>query len=346
MYQTYYSLKQDPFRLSPDPAFLYMTVQHREAFSGLVYSICTRPGLTVLEGEAGTGKTTLLYTLMGLLETRGFVSAMCTNPMLTREEFYDFLLARFNVECSSTLKSRQLIALQDALARKREEGHAAILIVDEAQRLSPELLEEIRLLLNMETPQEKLLELILAGQPELGEMLRRPELRQLKQRVSTFCKLQPLNLQQVRDYINYRIAQAGLPNQTLFPDAAIRYIHAYTQGIPRLVNNVCESALQTGFSMQSPTITVEIVEEVARDLDLRLSSYVLDRGKVNGVPNAGAVPATNGKPAAPAPVRTANRALVPAAVGTAVEQPLRIPMESYGSRRSLSLFERLRSRWW
>src|SRR5439155_18290446 len=150
------------------------------------YSVCPRPGLTVLMGEAGTGKTTLLYMLLDLLEKRQFVRAMFTNPTLTREEFYDLLLVKLGVDCSSSLKSRQLMALQESLTRQSADGRPSILIVDEAQRLSLELLEEIRLLLNLETPSAKLLQIIVAGQPELAEILRRPELRQLKQRISCY----------------------------------------------------------------------------------------------------------------------------------------------------------------
>src|ERR1051325_10403015 len=147
-----------------------MTAQHREALSGLIYSVCTKPGLTVLLGEAGTGKTTLLYSLLGLLEKRRFCTAMCANPTLTRQEFYDFLMMKFRVDIQSTLKSRQLAAFEELLRRNRAEGRPSVLIVDEAQRLSGELLEEVRLLLNLETPREKLLEIIVSGPPELGDI--------------------------------------------------------------------------------------------------------------------------------------------------------------------------------
>lgn len=177
MYKKFYNLRQYPFSLTPDPQFLCMTVQHREALSGLIYGVCTRPGLTVLVGEAGTGKTTLLYTLMALLAKQKYPIVLCNNPTFTRNEFYDFLLAKLGIQCESTLKSRQLIALQDTLLRTRAAGRPAVLIVDEAQRLSAELLEEVRLLLNLETPREKLLQIIMSGQPELSGDLPESESR-------------------------------------------------------------------------------------------------------------------------------------------------------------------------
>jgi general secretion pathway protein A len=268
LYQAFYHLKTDPFRMNPDPAFMCMTMQHREALSGLIYAACTRPGLTLLLGEAGTGKTTVLYSLLALLEKRRFITALCTNPTLSRTEFYDLLLMKFGVECGSTLKSRQLAALESMLQRNRADGRPAILIVDEAQRLPSELLEEIRLLLNLETPREKLLDIVVAGQPEFGDVLRRPDMRQLKQRVSSVCKLGPLTPEELKEYIDHRLTLAGLSDQRLFPEAVIRCIHEYTQGIPRLVNSLCDSALLLGFATESPEITPAIVEEAAGDLDL------------------------------------------------------------------------------
>ena len=268
MYEQFYGLKENPFRLNPDPAYLCMTLQHREALSGLVYSVCTRPGLTVLTGEAGTGKTTLLYTLLELLHKRRYISAMCTNPTLTRAEFYDLVVAEFGIEISSSLKSRQLLALQQKLQRNRAEGRPSILIVDEAQRLPAELLEEVRLLLNMETPREKLLDIILAGQPELMDVLHRPEMRQLKQRISCICKLGPLSIHELREYLQHRLAQAGLAEQSLFSEPALDAVYKFSQGIPRLVNSLCDSALRLGFALQSQRITQDIVEEAAQDLDL------------------------------------------------------------------------------
>lgn len=277
MYKAFYRLKDNPFRLTPDPAFIYLSVQHREALSGLVHSVCTRAGLTVLVGEVGTGKTTLLCTLVGLLEKRGFLPALLTNSTLTREEFYDTLLLKLQVECSSALKSRQLMALERKLLQRQAEGRRTVLIVDEAQRLALDVLEEIRLLLNIETPHQKLLNIIVAGQPELGDTLALPEMRQLKQRISCVCRLQPLSLDEVREYIYHRLTQAALPEQDLFPDGTIKLIYEYSQGIPRLVNSICEAALQTGFALVSPRITPPIIHEVATDLDLASGYGLNDR---------------------------------------------------------------------
>ena len=268
MYNDFYNLKDSPFRLTPDPAFLYMTHRHREALSGLVYSVCNHASLTVVVGEAGTGKTTLLHVLREWLAKRQFVMALCTSPTLTREEFFDLLLAQLGIHCSSNLKSRQLMALEESLPRYRAEGRRSVLIVDEAHRLSPELLEEIRLLLNLETAREKYLDIIMAGQPELAETLGRPELRQLKQRVSCYCRLSPLTPEELREYVNHRLAHAGLPNQALFPEHTMQIIHEYTHGIPRLVSSLCDGALQIGFALQVRQITPSIIAEVAKDLDL------------------------------------------------------------------------------
>jgi general secretion pathway protein A len=267
LYQAFYHLKDQTFRLTPDPAYIYMTAQHREALAGLVYSVCTRPGLTVLTGEVGTGKTTLLYTLAELLSKRRFITVMCTNPVLTRGELFDFLMLKFGVNCPAS-KSRQLAGLEETLLRNRADGRPSVLIVDEGHCLSPELLEELRLLLNLETPREKLLQIIIAGQPELAGMLQRPELRQLKQRVSCLCHLNPLDPAEVKEYIDHRLAQAGQPRQTLFSEAVIQKIYEYTGGIPRLVNTLCDSSLRNGFAVRAPFITMAIVDEAARELEL------------------------------------------------------------------------------
>ena len=337
MYLGYYKLKSNPFRLNPDPAFVCMTMQHREALAGLVYSACTRPGLTVLLGEAGTGKTTLLYSLLDLLQRRRFVTALCTNPTLSRAEFYDFLMMQFGIDCGSSLKSRQLAAMEATLHRNRTDGRPSVLIVDEAQRLPFDLLEEIRLLLNMETPQYKLLDVVMSGQPELNETLHRPEMRQLKQRVSCVCKLRPLSVEEVKEYISHRLTLAGLGEQGLFSDVVMRRVFEYTEGIPRLVNILCDSALQTGFATQSEQITTGIVDEAARDLEM--GSKPFDDNVTQGVGTS--VAGLMSKPIHTDSVLRRNGG-APAANGNGTEH---VSADEYSVRqRSISFFANLMDR--
>lgn len=278
MYKEFYKLQEEPFGLTPNPHFLYLTAQHREALSGLVYSVCTRRGLTVLVGEVGTGKTTVIYALQELLGKQGFSIAYCVNPTLDRNEFHDFLLARLNVRCSSLFKSRQLMALERFLLRRHAAGKPSILIIDEAQRLSTEILEEIRLLLNLETASEKLLQIIISGQPELAEIFQRTELRQLKQRISYWCRLHPLTPEELKEYVHHRLSCAGLPDPDLFPEETLDAVYGYTGGIPRSVNTLCDNALRIGFALQSPHITVSIIQEAAMDLLPSLQMPEMFRG--------------------------------------------------------------------
>jgi general secretion pathway protein A len=332
LYQGFYKLKENPFRLSPDPAYLCMTAQHREALAGLVYSLCSDVGLAVLIGEAGTGKTTLLYSLLNLLERRHFVTAMINNPTMSRAEFYDFMLAKLDVECPSSLKSRQLIALEGALRRNLAAGKPTVLIVDEAQRLPTELLEEIRLLLNMETPQEKLLRVVVCGQQELLDILRGPEMRQLKQRISCLCRLEPLSLAELQEYINHRLMMGGMTAQTLFSEGHIALIRAYTGGIPRLVNSLCDGALRIGFGLQSRLITEEIIGEAAKDLDLEMD-FAGD-GRLQ--PEAPRIEKRDG-------VRAVNGSNGTQGNGVKGTQ---LPLESYASRqKSLGFLAGLIERW-
>jgi general secretion pathway protein A len=268
LYNGFFKLEQDPFRLTPDPRFFYVTTHHREALAGLVHSVRNRAGLAVLTGDAGTGKTTLLQVLRNWMDSRQFVAAVFTNPALSRAEFYDFLLVQMGVECGSSLKSRQIMAFEQALLRYRTEGRRPVLIVDEAHRLSTELLDEVRLLLNLETPEEKLLDIIMAGQSELMDVLRRPEMRHFKQRVSCFCRLRCLTRDETREYIDHRQARAGYTGPRLFPEPTVDVIHEYTGGIPRLVNSLCDSALRVAFAGSSSEVTPSVVHEAAVDLDL------------------------------------------------------------------------------
>ena len=354
MYEKFYNLKQNPFSLTPDPEFVCMTEQHREALSGLIYSVCTRPGLTLLVGEVGTGKTTLLYTLLGFLEKKQYRSAFCCNPLLSSGEFYDYLLSTLQVPCASSLKSQQLIALKESLLRNHAAGKASVLIVDEAQKLSVELLEEIRLLTNLETPRQKLLQIIMAGQPEVAGMLNRPELRQLKQRINYYCRLEPLTLEEVAEYVQHRLGRAGLLNQNLFSRVVVEAIHGYTKGIPRLVNTLCDNALQNAFAIQSPNVTASIIQEAACDLDLLpvpLEEEYDPAQRKGPAPLPETLRRSRNLAAAPAVLvpnftRESESLVRTRALGSELKQPARIPLENYAARqKSLGFLAGLLDLW-
>jgi general secretion pathway protein A len=268
MYEAFYNLKEKPFNLTPDPRFIYFTEKHCEALANLVYGIRERKGFLVLSGEVGTGKTTLVNALLDTLERTGVLSAFIFNPILTSTEFFEYLLADFNLRWDSRSKSQALIKLNSVLLERYRLGQVTVLIIDEAQNLSTEILEEVRLLTNLETATEKLLQIVLVGQPELSLKLNSPELRQLKQRISLRCTLDPLTLSETKEYIRTRLEIAGLSNQQVFSDSCITEIYRSSGGIPRLINTICDNALLTGYACDSKSIGVEIIREVSEDLDL------------------------------------------------------------------------------
>jgi general secretion pathway protein A len=268
MYESFYGFKEKPFSLTPDPRFIYFTEKHCEGLANLVYGIRERKGFLVLSGEVGTGKTTLINALLDTFDRTGVLSAFIFNPILTTTEFFEYLLADFNLKYEARSKAQALIALNSLLLERYRLGKITVLIVDEAQNLSAEILEEIRLLTNLETSNEKLLQIILVGQPELSLKLNSSELRQLKQRISLRCTLEPLTLAETSEYVKTRMEIAGLPNQHVFSDKAVGEIHRCSAGIPRLINVICDNALLTGYACDSKEIGVEIVSEVAEDLEL------------------------------------------------------------------------------
>ncbi len=279
MYESFYQLKEKPFNLTPDPKFIYFTERHCEALANLVYGIRERKGFLVLSGEVGTGKTTLVNALLDTLDRTGVLSAFIFNPILTSAEFFEFLLADLNLRADGRSKSQCLIRLNALLLERYRAGQMTVLIVDEAQNLSAELLEEIRLLTNLETSTEKLLQIVLVGQPELSLKLNSPELRQLKQRIGLRCYLEPLTLQEVREYIKTRLEIAGLPDQKIFPENCITEIFRRTSGIPRLINTICDNALVTGYACDTRILSPGIIAEVADDLDiLELGHSALSKG--------------------------------------------------------------------
>jgi len=268
MYEQYHNLQEKPFNLTPDPRYIYFTEKHCEALANLVYGIRERKGFIVLSGEVGTGKTTLVNALLDTLERTGILSSFIFNPILTSAEFFEYLLADLNIRCDTRSKSQALIKLNSLLLERYRMGQVTVLIIDEAQNLSTEILEEVRLLTNLETATEKLLQIVLVGQPELSLKLNSTELRQLKQRINLRCSLDPLTLFETKEYINTRLEIAGLPNQQIFSDSSIAEVYKFSGGVPRLINSICDNALLAGYACDSRKIGVEIIQEVSEDLEL------------------------------------------------------------------------------
>jgi general secretion pathway protein A len=267
MYQEFYGLKSRPFDLTPDPRFLLLTGKHREALSTLQYALSGPKGLALVVGEAGTGKTTLIHA--ALEQRTDGPPLLLSNPALTRSEFLEFLVAGFNLPAEAAAsKTRCLSALTRVLKERHAAGSVAALIIDEAQCLPDELLEEVRLLANIETPQEKLLSIILVGQPEIAERLNRPTLRQIKQRVGLRSTLAPLDESETAAYIATRVQVAGGTSDTLFTKDAITTIYEHAAGIPRTVSVICDNALVTGFALDWRPVDRDVILEVCRDLDL------------------------------------------------------------------------------
>jgi general secretion pathway protein A len=267
MYLEYYGLVRSPFDMTPDPSFLYLGETHREGLATLVYGVRARKGFLLLTGEVGTGKTTLLHALLSQLDASA-ASAFIFNPRLEPLDFFRLVLDEYGIEDPCRTKADYLMALNRFLIARLEKDQPTLLIVDEAQNLSRELLEEIRLLSNLETPTSKLIQIMLVGQPELKEMLSRPDLRQLRQRIVLRHHLRPFEPDETEHYIQERLRLAGYTGKGIFKKAALREVHTVTGGIPRLVNAVCDGALLLGYARDWSTLGPEAVREVARDLDL------------------------------------------------------------------------------
>jgi general secretion pathway protein A len=269
MYKKFFGLRESPFNVNPDPRYLYLTRHIQEALACLIYGIQTRKGFVLLTGEVGTGKTTVLNKLLEWSRQERIATAFMFNPRLSETEFFDFMLADFGIPCDSTMKSRALMNLNHWLLEQYQRGGRAVLIVDEAQNLSTEMLEEIRLLTNLETSTEKLLQIVLAGQPELEDKLGDPQLRQLRQRITLWAKTRPLTLLETHSYIKERLRIAGNSGDEIFIPAAIEVVHRHARGIPRLVNLLCEHALISAFVEHTKTVSEKVVDDVARDFDLQ-----------------------------------------------------------------------------
>jgi general secretion pathway protein A len=266
MYASFYGLKEKPFNTTPDPRFLFLTPGHREALAQLTYGVQESKGFLVLTGDVGTGKTTLLQTLLQRLDANT-AAAFVFNSTLPFDGILEYMLEDFGVTKAGDTRAQRLFALNHFLIERRRAGQNTVLIVDEAQNLDPPTLEQIRLLSNFETPREKLLQIMLIGQPELKAKLQLPELRQLKQRIALRCTIPALKPDEVREYIRFRLRVAGAHDLGLFSDRAVLRIAEYAGGIPRVVNTVCDHCLLMGYADQQRRVEPELVQQAIAYLE-------------------------------------------------------------------------------
>ena len=306
MYVDFHGLKREPFCLTPDPKFLHLADPHRNALVALVQGVLRRRGFMVATGPVGTGKTTILNALLYLISNlhksgdRKLVSAFVVNPILSREEFLESLLDEFEVQATSNTKPRRLLALHELFLDAQSRGGTAVLIIDEAHLLTVELLEEIRLLTNMDTHREKLLQVILCGQPELASLLLQPQLRALRQRIALLAQLRPLTAIETAAYIEQRLRLAGLEGISPFVPAAVEEIYHRTQGVPRLISLLCDSCLTLSFQMHRKDLDIDMIRAAVVGLAL----------KPAGTPAAGG---NGSSPAAPDPPLSPRRVFAEAA---------------------------------
>jgi len=268
MYKEFFGLRANPFNVNPDPRYLFLTRHTEEALACLTYGIQSRKGFVLLTGEVGTGKTTLINKLLEWLRAQQVPTAFVFNSRMNVPQFLDYMMADFGIPCETRSKSQILMRLYNWLLERYRAGETAVLIVDEAQNLADEVLEEIRMLTNLETFTEKLLQIVLVGQTELEQKLKQPHLRQLRQRLTLRAKTHPLTAEETKAYIQQRLRIAGSSGQQIFDPDALTNIHRYSSGIPRVVNLICEHCLVSAFVDQQKVIGPTIVDAVARDFDL------------------------------------------------------------------------------
>jgi general secretion pathway protein A len=273
MYKQFFGLTKNPFEISPDPFFYHATPRHNEALANLHYGVGRRKGFIVITGEVGTGKTLLVRCLLAELRKNNIAFGYVFNPLLSATEFFQYIMADLGLQYSGRSKTEMLLDLNRFLIQRHARGLITALVVDEAQALRTELLEEVRLLTNLETSQQKLLQIVLMGQPELEVTLDSPGLRQLKQRVSLRCQLLPLDEPQTHSYVLGRLERAGAkPEPAIFEPEALARVFEYSRGIPRIINNLCENSMVNAYARQQHTVTGDMIAEVAADFRLNLST--------------------------------------------------------------------------
>jgi len=268
MYNAFFGFAQNPFNMSPDPSFLFRSAQHEEALANLIYGVRSQKGFMVLTGEVGTGKTTMLECLRDYLNEHRIAFASFFNSRLSVEQFFELLAYDFDLPVNRLSKTEVLLSLNHMLLERAGSGRTTVLIVDEAHNLEWDVLEEIRLLGNLENRVGKLLQIVLSGQQELDSKLEHPRYRQLKQRIALRCSLRGFDAQQTAAYIRSRMARAGVPDQAIIAPELIEEIHFRSQGIPRLINSICDNTLLTAFALESKIVTRAILDEVTADLRL------------------------------------------------------------------------------
>ena len=281
MYRQFFSLRDLPFGASPDPRFLYRMPQVREGLACLQYGIAARKGFVVITGEVGTGKTTLLKTVLESFAKDRIATAFIFNPLLDVLDFFEFVLSDFGIPFISRTKSSMLMQLNQWLIERYRNGGLCTIVVDEAQNLSWELLEEVRLLTNLETATEKLVQVVLSGQPELELKLRDPRVRQLRQRVALWSKTRPLTREETGSYISLRLQIAGARHPIFSPEA-VETVYRFSQGVPRVINLVCEHSMISAYVEQVTPIPARIVELVATELELDQQPFLISSAGVSG----------------------------------------------------------------
>src|SRR5215831_11598059 len=264
MYAQFYGLTESPFALTPDPRYLFMSEPHKEALASAVYGVQERKGFVLILGEVGTGKTTLIRHLLGRFGPN-IRSVFVFNPAVSFTELLQLMLRDLELPCASMRRVEMIDTLNDYLLREAAEGRYVVVIIDEAQHLSPAVLEEVRMLSNLETARGKLIQILLVGQPELGDKLARPELRQLRQRISLVAELKPLSYEDTERYVQHRLEVAGLSGQGVFTRRALAIIYRASGGIPRLVNVICDKALLLGYGASAKKVGGRLVKEVLKD---------------------------------------------------------------------------------
>jgi general secretion pathway protein A len=281
MYKAFYNLNRNPFEITPDPAFLFPTRRHNEALASLYYGVKRHKGFVVLTGEVGTGKTLLVRCLLEILNRQQVTYAYVFNSRLGPSDFLRYVAGDLRLSTNGKTVGDLLLDLSAHLVSRHQKKLTTVLVVDEAHHLSADVLEEIRLLTNLETAQDKLLQILLVGQPELDEKLDSYELRQLKQRIALRSHLQSLTEEETRAYVERRLQLAGAAARaaTIFSHEACSKIYHYSRGTPRLINTVCENALINGYAHQFRSIPGDIIDDIAKEL--RLGILSIPKAKLN-----------------------------------------------------------------